>query len=41
FYANRFGGASATGIGEYIMLTTLSKYAVDLVSRGLTAVTAT
>jgi len=40
FYANRYGGASATGIGEYIMLTTLSKYAVDLVSQGLTAITA-
>ena len=40
FYVNRYGGASATGVGEYIMLTSLSKYAVDLISQGVTALTA-
>jgi len=40
FYANRYGGASATGVGEYIMLASLSKYAVDLISQGVTASTA-
>ncbi len=33
----RFGGASATGVGEHIMRVLLSKYAVDRIEAGATA----
>lgn len=34
---NRFGGASATGVGEYAMRTLISKYAIDQIMAGKSA----